>query len=171
MLADESEALSVAAVCRRSGLNRTTFYLHYTDVSDLAADVARTLVQDISVPWGDVTATDPAAFAEMSISFLATYLEHVNEQRAFYEWLLGPGGSWTAVQAVLDEYAETISRGLEGTAAAEAQRAWTSSLLAGALFGVVVRWVAVQPDADPHRVAQWLWGELTAHPTSTFPTG
>lgn len=164
--------MTVSNLCRRSGLNRGTFYLHYSDVSDLAIDVARTLVQDISGPWQLSMADAPGDFADRSVEFLTAYFTHAAEHRTLYQWMLGPHGGWSVIRAILEEYADAIGRGLEHLdQSAQQSRSdeWTTSIIAGALFGALAHWVNASTTSEPRTVATWLWGELTVHPVAPSP--
>ncbi|MFK4762643.1 TetR/AcrR family transcriptional regulator [Microbacterium sp. ZW T5_45] len=177
-IVERGEEASVSAICRESGLNRGTFYLHYDDIAELVQDVARSLVKDVVGPWQSLIDTaefEPAEFEAKSTAFIGAYLEHVRENRAFYSWVLGPQGSWAAVKGLLDEFAAAIVAGLsrsapDGAERLEEQDAWIADLLAGSLFGVVVRWATAPPRAGAAAVAAWLWAEMTVHPVGRFPS-
>lgn len=165
-LASEDPAeIGVTALCEKSGLSRGTFYLHYSDVDALAADVAQTLVQEIVSAWREVSPEDAAEFSERSRRFLADYLRHVDSRRAFYSWVLSPTGNWQVIQSLLTDYAGAIGDGLHKAGrGGRLPHELLPSLLAGALFGVIVQWVTNPPRATADAVATWLWRELNLHP-------
>ncbi|MCE0459483.1 TetR/AcrR family transcriptional regulator [Curtobacterium flaccumfaciens] len=168
-LVHDAGEVSVSGLCRVSGLNRGTFYLHYADTAELAADVARELVRSIARPWREGINMNPAQFEERSIAFLCAYLAHMAEQRELYRWMLGPRGSWTVVQMILEEYANVIGQELSAQQPVGTESSWATSVVAGAMFGAVSRWVTEDTDADARAVAEWLWTELTVHPVAPFP--
>lgn len=165
-----ADEITVTAICRESGLNRGTFYLHYTDVDALAAEVARDLIRDITYPWQALRATGPDEFRAASTEFLTRYLDHIDEQRAFYTWLLSPGGRWGVIQTLLDEFAAAIAHGLATSRGLlSSGDSFLVSLLSGALFGVVTRWITAPAQAESTALATWLLTELTAHPVTAPP--
>lgn len=164
--------ITVTTLCAMSGLNRGTFYLHYADVNALAMDVALTLVRDIVKQWRALDTDDPKTFTTESRDLLASYLRHVDEKRAFYAWLLSQSGSWLTVHHMLHAYTEAITHGRQRSAHPEeadvrSPAGMMPSFLAGALFGVVARWITDPPSASAEEVADWLWRELGTHSIGT----
>ncbi|WAL69364.1 TetR/AcrR family transcriptional regulator [Amycolatopsis cynarae] len=167
LAAGEQERVSVTKVCTRAGLNRTTFYLHYTDVDDLLADTLEDLAGRAVVHWrADLAGQPGERFAELARQSLLSYLEHVESHRALYRWALGEQGSSTAVLRVLGGCADAVVAALAASPGAE--RAGTdglrlSAFLAGAMVGVLAHWVAEAEPEPPGVLMEWLWAELTAH--------
>lgn len=161
----------MAALCRASGLNRGTFYLHYADIASLAEDVARHLVEGVTENLRQMDVDGAEEFAEQSKDLLVAYLLHVAEHRVFYRWLLGSTGNWRTVRSLMDDYSAAIRVGLGNadpaavaSPDASEELSMTTSLLGGALFGVVVRWVDEPPQWSAEDAAEWLLRELTLHP-------
>lgn len=84
------EQVGVAALVRRAGVGRATFYLHYADLQALAVDACATVVReavDALHAWRGVP--DPESPPPDLTAFFTGLVPHA----ALYRTLLRPGGS------------------------------------------------------------------------------
>jgi len=150
--------VSVAAVARRAGVGRATFYLHYEDLQAVAVDacgeVARRAV-DALHDWQGTP--DPAA----PPAALTGFLTAVADRAGLYRTLLAPGGSGPLGELLHRELrarslAERRARGMpQPELAASAVAALFTGLLADWLHGLL-------PAADPTPFATQVWRLLFA---------
>lgn len=164
-----ADGVTVTALCEAMEINRGTFYLHYSDVEELAVDVARTLVADTVESWQVVRITDDGGHAERSRAWLASYLSHVELHRDFYSWVLGPTGSWQVISALTEDFTAAIHDGLRRFPSPTVpvhggEHARLAAFLSGALLGTIADWVASPQRVPADQLAGWLWRELAAHP-------
>lgn len=81
-----SPELTVTDICRESGINRTTFYAHYNDISDLLSKVERQMRQEVVDEWqSNSSSQQNGSFSD----FLLRFLLHVEQHQGFYRifWL------------------------------------------------------------------------------------
>ncbi len=85
-------ALTVQDVTRKAGLNRTTFYLHYSGLHELLDDCARTLFEqmrtEIYANKPVPSRKDPAAL----VPFIESVFRHLEKHEKFYRAMLGRQG-------------------------------------------------------------------------------
>ncbi|MFD1505982.1 TetR/AcrR family transcriptional regulator [Georgenia yuyongxinii] len=84
--------IDITELCRVAGVHRTTFYKHFTDVSELAGTVVEDLLDHID------SAPAPGSYR----TWLGELLEHVAERRAVYAPVLGRDGDPAVVRRVCD---------------------------------------------------------------------
>lgn len=90
------DRVSVAALCRRADLHRTTFYSHYADVPSLAADVFARVIDrysnlDEHLPGG--AGDDAAAVSRAYYRITVDLMTHLIDERPTYRALLrSPAG-------------------------------------------------------------------------------
>jgi AcrR family transcriptional regulator len=94
LVAEKSFAnLTIQDVTDRAGLNRTTFYLHYTGLHELLEDCARTLFANLRA---NIYLNNPTGVQE-DMSALMPYVEcvfhHLESHRKFYQAMLGRYGN------------------------------------------------------------------------------
>lgn len=86
-------AIGVAAVVRRAGVGRATFYVHYADLEALAVDACADVVReavDALHAWRGIP--DPAAPPPALAAFLAALLPYAGLYRSLFT--PGGGGPW-----------------------------------------------------------------------------
>ena len=75
----EISDISVTDICRRTGLNRSTFYANYLDVYDLADKIAKKLENDISFLYQEERET------KNNTNNFLKILNHIRENQIFYK--------------------------------------------------------------------------------------
>ncbi|MFJ8436950.1 TetR family transcriptional regulator [Kitasatospora sp. NPDC094019] len=145
-------AIGVAAVVRRAGVGRATFYVHYADLEALAVDACADVVReavDALHAWRGLP--DPAAPPPALGAFLAALLPHAD----LYRSLLTPGGGGPLGQ-VLHRGLRERSR-TERTLAGAPQADLVASMVAGAFTALLADWLHGSIDATPADLAARTW--------------
>jgi AcrR family transcriptional regulator len=94
--------VSVAALCRAAGVHRTTFYKHFSTVTELAGAVLGDLFERIDALRAD---SDKMAWIE-------DLLDHAASRRPAYAALIGPDGDPSLSRAVTDRLVAAAGRTL-----------------------------------------------------------
>jgi AcrR family transcriptional regulator len=140
--------MSVSALTRAAGVNRTSFYEHFASPEDLA-------IHALSELFDVVTNADIALRSEHIVSgteasrrALREIVSFVGEQRAAYARLLGPGAAPQLAGAVAGAFAERTVQALEAmdVRPPEADPRITAQFLAGGVLSVIGAWLA---DPEP----------------------
>ncbi|NUK06018.1 TetR/AcrR family transcriptional regulator [Streptomyces lunaelactis] len=146
------EEVSVAAVVRRAGLGRATFYLHYTDLQALAVDACAEVVRDAVEAlhaWRGVP--DPAAPPPALTEFFTGIAPHT----PLYRTLLREGGSGPLGDLLHHELRARSQRERELAGAPAA--ALIASAVASTFAGVLADWLHGLIDATPAAMASHTW--------------
>jgi AcrR family transcriptional regulator len=153
--------VSVAALVRRAGVGRATFYLHYADLEALAVDACADVVReavDALHAWRGTP--DPATPPPALPDFFARLAPHA----ALYRELLRPGGSGPLGQ-VLHQDLRARSR-TERALAGAPEPDLVASAVAATFAGVLADWLHGLIEAEPPEIAQRVWRLLvTLHRT------
>lgn len=149
--------ISIADIAERAGVNRSSFYQHYSDKDTLLADAIDAAAAGASADIPEVrevTAEAPAVLVE--------YLRHVEENAAVYARVFGSRGS-PAAAARLRARIESIA------AAAVAERAdmfddipidVRAAGLSGSVMGVLEAWLTRDPRPPVEVAVSWMWRML-----------
>lgn len=152
------EDVTVADIATRAGVNRSSFYQHYSDKEtlladalDAAAELARANLPETPEP----TADPPQA--------LFDYLAHLDENAEVYRRVLGPQGSAIVMARLRARIESLVQEGIakSGTPAYEGLPLdVVGAGIAGAALGVIEAWLARDPRPPVATAADWLWRVL-----------
>jgi AcrR family transcriptional regulator len=144
--------VSVAALVRRAGVGRATFYLHYADLEALAVDACVDIVReavDALHAWRG--SPDPDTPPPALLAFFDRLAPHAG----LYRELLRPGGSGP-LGHVLHQDLRARSH-TERTLAGAPEPDLVASAVAAAFAGVLADWLHGLIEATPTEIAQRVW--------------
>ncbi|MFJ6982895.1 MULTISPECIES: TetR/AcrR family transcriptional regulator [unclassified Streptomyces] len=151
------EEIGVAALARRAGVGRATFYVHYEDLEALAvdacADVVREAVEALHSWQGR---PDPRRAPAALAGFFASLTPHLR----LYHTLMTPGGGGPLGLVLHRDLREYSRRERERAGAADA--ALVASAVAATFAGVLADWLHGLLDATPEEIADQVWQLLVA---------
>ncbi|WP_282700655.1 TetR/AcrR family transcriptional regulator [Streptomyces sp. CC219B] len=149
--------VAVAALVRRAGIGRATFYVHYDSLEDLAvdacADVVREAVEALHAWRGR---PDPVHAPPALVEFFASLTPH----SALYRALLAPGGGGPLGRVLHRDLRAYSLRERELAGAADAPL--VASAVAATFAGVLADWLHGMIEADSEEVAHQVWQLLVA---------
>jgi len=140
---DPSE-ISVSALTRAAGVNRTSFYEHFASPEDLAIHALSDLFEVVSSADVVMRRDNTVSAPEASRLALKEIVYFVHARRASYARLLGPGAPPRLVAEVTDAFAASGAESLRRMTwrPADADPRVTAEFLAGGVLNVVGRWLA-----------------------------
>ncbi|HSA48575.1 MAG TPA: TetR/AcrR family transcriptional regulator [Yinghuangia sp.] len=140
------KGISVLTLTRKAGVNRSTFYEHYTSVDELAAGACAAMFDElIAAAMLDGALDEPAQKAA-----LARVFAHVAENALLYGALLGDGGS----AQVIHHIHQRLAAAIHNNGVRDGNDEWIPAddlpempydpeavFLAGALLGIILDWL------------------------------
>jgi AcrR family transcriptional regulator len=140
-------AMSVAALTRAAGVNRTSFYSHFSSPEDLAIHALSELFDVVSAADIIRRAEHAVPAEEASRQALRDIVGFVSERRESYARVLGPGAAPRLVRAVTDAFAERTAASLQRieNCPPGADIRVTARFLAGGVLGVIGAWLSDEP--------------------------
>jgi AcrR family transcriptional regulator len=162
--------ISISDVTKRAGVNRSTFYEHYTDLEDLAAS-ACTVHFDELVAAAPLSSSDSATDSQRAQRSLAKLFAHVAEHAHLYRTLLGTDGSARVINHLLQRITAGahIRRGPAGTAPSEHPHDPVAAFAAGAVLGSVIEWLRHGCPGTPKQMAAAISPNLIAAVSASPP--
>lgn len=153
--------ISVAALVRRAGVGRATFYLHYADLEALAVDACADVVRDAVDALHAWRGTpDPASPPLPLIGFFTDLTPHAGLYKALLH--LGGGGPLGHVLHQDLRARSSTERSLAGAPEPDL----IASAVAATFTGVLADWLHGLIPADPDTMAHRVWRLLvTLHRT------
>ncbi|MCB5183064.1 TetR/AcrR family transcriptional regulator [Streptomyces antimicrobicus] len=158
------DKVSVAALVRRAGIGRATFYVHYADLEALAVDACAEIVReavDALHAWRGTP--DPASPPPALTDFFARLPPHAG----LYRELLRPGGAGPLGQ-VLHRDLGARSR-TERALAGAPEPELVASAVAATFAGVLADWLHGLIEATPAEIAGRVWRLLISLHRTPLP--
>lgn len=150
--------ITVADIAERAGVNRSTFYQHYSDKDVLLADALDAVADEAgaSLPERIPVGTEPPPV-------LRQFLEHVDENADLYRQILLERAGGPAF-ARLGERIETIVVDALPRAEVGLERELPPDVIAaavsGSVLGVLRAWLAREPRPAVDVAVHWVWRSL-----------
>ena len=79
------DAITVKEICRKAGVNRSTFYLHYESMNDLLEETVGMINDRFKASLSSVPADDPSKVVLTSEKYLRPYLGFIKENMRAYK--------------------------------------------------------------------------------------
>lgn len=159
------EGISISDVVREAGVNRSSFYVHYSDLNELLADA----FEELAVDANQLNMISPGASHDAETGLpktLLQYLNHIGEYKEAYAWALGPKGSAAVTHRLRDRFRGIIEQSLLQYADRRVAKPIgfdaDAAYLAGALIGTISVWLTEAPEVPAQQVSVWIWRQLQA---------
>lgn len=94
--------INVSELCREAGVHRTTFYKHFSSVTQFAADVHASLLDEIAAVSEEDLPTDRTELVDAYRQAMVALLDHVTENRQRYRRLFAVDGDFFFQRVVID---------------------------------------------------------------------
>ena len=138
--------INVSELCREAGIHRTTFYKHFSSVSEFATAAFATWVDELTPPPQGEPPTTAAALIAAYEDGLTAMLEHIATERHMYQRLFAADGDLTLQRIMLDVLTERAAEAHRRLAAAGRSilldDETAARMVGGASSAVLVAWAA-----------------------------
>ncbi|AMB59477.1 TetR/AcrR family transcriptional regulator [Microterricola viridarii] len=151
--------ITIGAIVERAGVNRSSFYQHYSDKDTLLADALDAAETDAGARVPELDGPLPLEAPDD----LVAYLRHFETNAALYKRVLGERGSSVAASRIRARL-ETAAR--EGVVASGSHAFDGLPLdvvgagIAGSAIAVIETWLAREPLPPVETAAGWVWRVL-----------
>ncbi len=155
------ESISVSDIAERAGVNRSTYYQHYSDKDTLLADALDAVIDDAlgGLGTGHLDIVSGAGV-------LRSYLAHVEEHADLYRVLLGESGSATIQVRMSNRLRALLSEAFEGDHKpplpdlGALPTEITAAALAGSALATIRVWLDLTSRPDVETATRWIWTVL-----------
>jgi AcrR family transcriptional regulator len=150
--------IPISDVTKRAGVNRSTFYEHYTDVHDLAESACTAMFDELvaATPVFSLQSTSGQPQHQLPELFA-----HIATHARLYRMLLGPDGSARVINHLLQRIVVAAHVGLvamEGSThaedPAEVPHDPEAAFTAGAILGTIIDWLHRGCPSTPNQMAK-----------------
>lgn len=153
--------ITVKELCRRAGVSRSTFYLHYDTIGDLL-DETVALIQERLQPavpdaGGGALSLETASREELFFitdQYLLPYLESVRENRRIYKAIHAQMGVFNAERAYRRFFDRVFSPILSRYGVARDQHEYIMTFYRHGLVAILMKWVESDCQESAAQIAQ-----------------
>lgn len=157
-LLDEGAEVTVAALCDRADVNRTTFYRYFDDMEGFAEEMRSALFSKFFSLLDGIDVNTPSFSAELSRKKIGDALEITEKNERLCRVLLLDGSSDLAVRS-LEEHL-TLLRDTARAGCEEAEADLCYAAVCGAIARLWVRWIDVRFAVPRERMVLLIEGIL-----------
>lgn len=160
METQEFSYISVKAICEMAGVNRSTFYLHYENMSDLLEETLQYIIDSFleyfeSNPKATIekigkASTDKLIF--VTDDYLIPYLEFIRKNRRIYHAAF-ENKVYEADQKYRKLYRHIIEPILERFDIPQKERVFVSAFYIHGISGIVKEWVETECQESVEEIA------------------
>jgi AcrR family transcriptional regulator len=152
------ETITVGDIAERAGVNRSSFYQHYSDKETLLADALDAAAEEAAaeLPTLEGVPEGPPAA-------LFAYLAHVDANAELYRRALGEQGSAVVMARVRGSIENVVRDAVAGSAVpgfVDVPIDVVAAGITGSALGVIRAWVDRDPRPPVETAAAWLWRML-----------
>ena len=126
--------ISVKELCDRADLNRTTFYLHYEDQTELFNDLVSNLEKDL------IEYIPPTADKKDNIMLIHKYLEYVKNNSVVFRTLMGSDINGGAKTRIIRDILTGMRNELPRFGTEDETRYFYVFMVEG-VVNVIIRWI------------------------------
>lgn len=154
------DEITVGDIAEHAGVNRSSFYQHYSDKETLLADALEQALDEVSDQLFARGAPSPAGMP----GELQSYLRHLAANASLYRRVLGEHGSAVVTERLRRRVERIVSDAVgqsDASAFAGIPLDVVAAGLAGTAIGVITAWLSHEPLPRVEVAADWLWRVLT----------
>lgn len=165
LAAEDPERITISEVCGMTGVDRATYYRHFSDLDALIADTIGAQIDEAADRWLEL-ADGSGEQGEISNELMTKFLEHIVEHWKLYRWALWRQSSHHTILAIL----RRLTEGAVVEMKALNPRRDSDSILreaayhGGATLGTLLHWLeAEHPKIGPVELARWINAATNTH--------
>ena len=143
------ERITIKELCERADVNRTTFYLHYTDQRSVLNDVKETVCKKTVAMITETDFADPTAFVEQ-------FLCYIRENDRVFRILFMNDESDSFRFALMDATARELLQYLPVTADPQADAFGLAYMMSGSL-SIIIEWMKTGYERSPKELARFIF--------------
>lgn len=160
------EYITVSEICKKAGVNRSTFYLHYENTVDLLNETARFLLDDFMSYFNVDVKNITNKFKESSLDelnfisneYLQPYLTYIKDNKSVFSTVLLHSGSFGFNEIFQKLYENIFNPILERYNYPAADRKYAMMFYLNGITAIVKEWLKDGCEKTIKEVSQIIYG-------------
>lgn len=135
------DRITVKELCRKAGVNRSTFYLHYESMNDLLEETVSAVNARFQASFAALPAGDPSREVLTSEKYLRPYLRFIKENQRAYRVMHQKGGLFH-IQRTFESFYESIfSPALSHFGVDEREKKYVFAFYTSGTVAIIGKWL------------------------------
>ena len=143
------ERITIKELCERADVNRTTFYLHYSDQRSVFNDVKDTVCRQTVAMIGEADLSDPTGFVERFLNYIKD-----NDRQFRILFMHDEGDSFRF--SLMDAVAGELMQYLPVTDNPQNDGFTLAYIMAGSL-SIIIEWMKTGYERSPRELAKFIY--------------
>ncbi|NMC84581.1 MAG: TetR/AcrR family transcriptional regulator [Anaerolineaceae bacterium] len=154
--------LSIQEVTQRAGLNRSTFYLHYTGLHELLEDCGKELFNQLHEVIYEKFNQKKSSASQDIERYTAFVFDHLEKYSSFYRSLLGRNGDLAFQTFFREQLEELIFEPMNINAINTLEQEVVLRFYTAGFTGIAVWWLESEPRISAQEVSHVVVNDLIA---------
>lgn len=137
----EYDAITVKEVCKKAGVNRTTFYLHYSGMNDLLEETVEMINSRFKASLSSVPDEDRTKVVLTSGEYLRPYLGFIKDNMRAYRVMHMKGNLFNSQKTFEKMYQTIFSPALANFGVSEEEKKYVFAFYTQGTAAVIGRWL------------------------------
>lgn len=145
----EYEYITIKEVCRKAGVNRSTFYLHYESMDDLLKESIKMINKRFydafgKLPFPDVAKLDKKQCVFVTAEYLTPYLTFIKDNKEVFRLRCDKSALFESQKTFDSMYKKLFQPVLDKFGVPKSEQAYLFSYYFGGTLRVVMKWLENQ---------------------------
>ena len=158
------EFITVKEICKKAGVNRSTFYLHYETMDDLLEETIDYITskmyskfhEGLSIDKNKITSAPLDELVLIKLEYLTPYLEFVRDNKKVFNVAVSQPTVLRFPQIFDSLYAEVFSPILSRYGVPDADKKYLMSFYLNGIYSVIMAWIGNACKDDIAHIAELL---------------
>jgi AcrR family transcriptional regulator len=138
----EYEFITVKEVCKKAGVNRSTFYLHYETMDDLLEEAVQYVTNKFSLQFKDIdVAEDVSKTILTKERFLRPYLTFIKDNKKIYRLIHDKPQLFNLDKVANSLYDKIFNIALTNYGVNEEEKRYVFAFYINGVLGVIKQWL------------------------------
>lgn len=157
------DSITVKEVCRKAGVNRSTFYLHYETMNDLLEETVGLINDRFKQSLSSVPADDPSKVVLTSEKYLRPYLGFIRDNMRAYRVIHQKEHLFHSQKTFESFYQSIFSPALTHFGVSEEEKKYVFAFYTQGTVAIIGKWLEGNCRDDVSRIIDLIMRHTAAH--------
>lgn len=147
--------ITVKEICEDADMNRSTYYMHFTDPYDQLKKLEADIMVDMAI-YVDGIVADGSQSGQEQRKIIKSVLEYIQSKKYVFQVLLEKGGDLNLQRDILTFFGERIFQNEDFDTSSGMKKAYQFIYASTGSFGLIYHWIMDDHAIDIDTMADWI---------------